>query len=280
MSTILTTDDLLAAARDNQEFREAFRREILGEELLELPQAFKRHDADFQALVSQVESLTTQVQALAKETVVLARSVNGMNDRLDAQGFHLATISNTLERIQRAQQSDSLLHRRLRGGYAIEATRRAAPDIAGRFGPALQVSSLLPTVLTANDLTELIKAHRQNIQRLNLSEAQWQSFISPDVIIRVEALFPKDPETAQFYLSVQSSYTVDDDDVRRAVEHAGILRALTGRRAYAVVSGTQLLERVRNQPTENAREVVGDDALATALWFQLPDSSIDPPEPC
>ena len=191
MSTIMTTDDLLAAARDNQEFREAFRRE-----------------------------------------------------------------------------------------YAIDATRRAAPDIAGRFGPALQVSGLLPTVLTANDLTELIKAHRQNAQRLDLSDAQWQSFISPDVIIRVEALFPKDPDAAPFYLSVQSSYTVDDDDVRRAVEHAGVLRALTGRRAYAVVSGTQLLERMRNQPTENAREVVGDDALTTALWFQLPDSSIEPPEPC
>ena len=273
MSTIMTTDDLLAAARDNQEFREAFRREILGEELLELPQAFKRHNADFQALVSQVE-------ALAKETVVLARSVNEMNDRLDAQGLHLATISDTLERIQSAQQSDSILHRRLRGGYAIEATRRAAPDIAGRFGPALQVSGLLPTVLTANALTELVKAHRQNARRLDLSDAQWQSFISPDVIIRVEALFVKDTETAPFYLSVQSSYTVDDDDVRRAVEHAGVLRALTGRRAYAVVSGTRLLERMRNQPTENAREVVGDDALTTALWFQLPDSSIEPPEPC
>ena len=35
-----TTEELLRAARENQEFREAFRREILTEELLELPQRF------------------------------------------------------------------------------------------------------------------------------------------------------------------------------------------------------------------------------------------------
>ena len=37
MATLDTTDDLLRAARENREFREAFRREILTEELLAVP---------------------------------------------------------------------------------------------------------------------------------------------------------------------------------------------------------------------------------------------------
>ena len=40
MATLDTTDDLLRAARENPEFREAFRREILTEELLALPERF------------------------------------------------------------------------------------------------------------------------------------------------------------------------------------------------------------------------------------------------
>ena len=35
MTTLNTTDDLLRAARENREFREAFRREILTEDLID-----------------------------------------------------------------------------------------------------------------------------------------------------------------------------------------------------------------------------------------------------
>ena len=43
MTTLNTTEDLLRAARENQEFREAFRREILTDDLINLPQRFEAH---------------------------------------------------------------------------------------------------------------------------------------------------------------------------------------------------------------------------------------------
>lgn len=41
MTTVNTTDDLLRAARENKEFREAFQREILTEELMAVPDDIK-----------------------------------------------------------------------------------------------------------------------------------------------------------------------------------------------------------------------------------------------
>ena len=82
-----TTEDLLRAARENVEFREAFRREILTEELLELPQRFAEYssatDRKIEALTDNVSALTNNVNALTKRVDDLTTRVDDLTTRVD-----------------------------------------------------------------------------------------------------------------------------------------------------------------------------------------------------
>ncbi len=58
MATLDTTEDLLRAARENPEFREAFRREILTEELLGFPQRFAAYASTTDKRLAGIEGDT------------------------------------------------------------------------------------------------------------------------------------------------------------------------------------------------------------------------------
>ena len=63
-----TTEELLRAARENQEFREAFRREILTEELLELPQRFAAYASTTDKRLEGIEGDVGVLKGIRLET--------------------------------------------------------------------------------------------------------------------------------------------------------------------------------------------------------------------
>ena len=83
-----TTEQLLRAARDNREFREAFRREILTEELIKLPETF----AAYASMTDRrLESIESDISELKRDTGIL-KGV-GLESRLADKG--LAQIAST-----------------------------------------------------------------------------------------------------------------------------------------------------------------------------------------
>ena len=112
MTTLDTTDDLLRAARENQEFREAFRRELLTEELTELPNLVRQTNANINALTNTVNTLAQSVEKLVGEVVEIRSS-------------------------HRAEHNS--LHR-FRGNYAIETTRNSRIMIARLFADVRGIS--------------------------------------------------------------------------------------------------------------------------------------------
>ena len=68
MATLDTTDDLLRAARENPEFREAFRREILTEELLALPERFAAYATTTDKRLAGIEGDTGVLKGISLET--------------------------------------------------------------------------------------------------------------------------------------------------------------------------------------------------------------------
>ena len=123
MTTLNTTDDLLRAARENQEFREAFRREILTDDLINLPQRFEAHanetSKNINALTSSVTELTSNVAELTKNLDSVNRNLNEKTDEI-----------RTSHRVEH-----NALHR-FRGNYAIETTRNSRITIAKKFADA------------------------------------------------------------------------------------------------------------------------------------------------
>ena len=68
MATLDTTDDLLRAARENPEFREAFRREILTEELLALPERFAAYASTTDKRLESIEGDLGVLRGVGLET--------------------------------------------------------------------------------------------------------------------------------------------------------------------------------------------------------------------
>ena len=75
MTTLNTTDDLLRAARENQEFREAFRDEILADYT----------DENLDALAKSVATLTDNLAALTEQVTAFTNATNSRFDRVDSQ---------------------------------------------------------------------------------------------------------------------------------------------------------------------------------------------------
>ena len=70
MTTLNTTDDLLRAARENQEFREAFRDEILKDYT----------DENLDALAKSVATLTDNLAALTEQVTAFTNATNSRFD--------------------------------------------------------------------------------------------------------------------------------------------------------------------------------------------------------
>ena len=75
MTTLNTTDDLLRAARENQEFREAFRDEILKDYT----------DEKLDALSGNVATLTDNLATLTEQVTAFAKATNSRFDRVDSR---------------------------------------------------------------------------------------------------------------------------------------------------------------------------------------------------
>ena len=63
-----------------------------------------------------------------------------------------------------------------------------------------------------------------------------ESFRNADAVLNVLA-----SDSRPGYLAIESSYTVDSNDIRRAVRNAAYLKDLTGLEGYAAVVGVNVL---------------------------------------
>ena len=86
-----------------------------------------------------------------------------------------------------------------------------------------------------------------------------RSFRLADLILEAT-----DRQGASCYVAVEISFTVNGRDTRRAVRNAGYLNRFTGQRAFAVVAGVHVDDRIRDRI--DAGEV---------SWYQLEQHSLD-----
>ena len=103
MTTLSTTDDLLRAARENTEFREAFRREILTDELLNLPRRFAEYAAETDR---KIDALIEHAAETDRKIADLTDKVNSLTDAVSALTRNLAEYQKTTnERFDRMEEA-------------------------------------------------------------------------------------------------------------------------------------------------------------------------------
>ena len=121
------------------------------------------------------------------------------------------------------------------------------------------------------------------VESLQLRDRAWRTFLNPDLIAEVRALGSAPDSTPEFYIAVEASYTGEKEDIERATDHAKIIRAITGLRAYPVVASVELDDQIDQQTQsrfyediEQFFEASGEDS---AFWYRLDSADLKPEEP-
>ena len=191
MTTLNTTDDLSRAARENREIREAFRREILTEELIRLPVRFDNFE-------------------------------RARNDTLKRIENDLGTTS---------RRFDSL------GGYALEDVM--ASRLRQRLGREFELKRVR-VIWQARRLVQPLR--RSEGFHESLDTAQHDGRISDSEYTRIEdtdmvVTALRNSDDSRVYISVEASGTINDIDIVRARQSAGILNKMYNEDAISAVYG-------------------------------------------
>ena len=250
MATINTTEELLALLRENQEFRDAVRREVLTEGLIGLPSKF---DSMVQTQNSMLETQNRILNNLAE----LRQTQNSM---LETQNSMLGRLDNIEVRVER--MSDDFGN--FRGNYAeTEAVKNAASivlDLNEAKGLGLDETNM--SVLTRDGVRALARGY--GLEKLDaIDRGRKESLYKADLVIEVA----RKADSSACYIAVEASYTCDERDTRRAVSNADLLTKFTGKEAWPVIAGVRKDGRI--QALVNSGEVFWRP-LSEATWARMP----------
>ena len=215
MTTINTSDDLLALLRENQEFREAARQAILTEELLTLP-------ARFNAFVSEMRDFVSEMRSYIKVTDERLERLEEGQRRLEERQQRLEEGQQRLEegqqRIERGQFNHTNDISALKGigletklynrGIALVATR-----LKVRNGRRVRVAEV------DDNSDEFNNVLYQALNDGTLSEAEYHRILDTDLIL--SGTLPGSSDLV--YIAIEATYTVSRVDIYKVKETAAIL---------------------------------------------------------
>ena len=183
--------------------------------------------------IDRVDALTNYVEALkarmdAQDTVVdsigkaheaevdvirvLGEGITEFGGRVDVLGGKIDGLMNDVALVK--------------GGHAVNAMRRNAALIADDLG--CQLIEELPQGVVIG----FAKVAADDAEPAN----EVDSFRHADLVLHV-----RDTKGHPGYIAVEASFTVNANDVRRAVRNAAYIRKYTGVASYAVVAGVDVM---------------------------------------
>ena len=247
MTTINTMEDLMRVLDENPEWREAVRTRVLTRELLELPEKFAQHRAEFIQLRDEFAQHRAEFLKLSDEFAQHRAEFLKLSDEFAQHRAEFVKLSNdfvklsdefTQHRAEFLKLSDEFAHHR---AEFIEHRREMRRDLAQvKAGHALYMSSRMGPHFAQ----ELGLRYRRKVEpeelaamthnRTELTRAQRKSFNLSDLIFVAAA-----EDGDERYVVVEVSYTANGRDSTRALEHAGMLTRYTGLPALAAVAATR-----------------------------------------
>ena len=220
MTTINTTEDLLRVVRENKEFREAMRRELLTEELLELPARFaeyaKANNARLDRIEADVSTLKTDVDVLKSDVAVLKTDMNTL--KIDVDALRGDALETKMPTHLCQMLSDALDIRRVQ---VIWMSRGPINPISRQDAFARKVEEATDAGIISDD----------DEGRLNRT----------DMVVR--SLRKSDGEP--LWIAAEASGVINYDDIDRARQSATALTKLYAQDALPAVYGHRIADEQR-----------------------------------
>ena len=251
---------MLRAARKNDELREAFRRLILTEDLLETPEQLRTLTLATRNLAATGEALlehaATTNQRLGSIDERIAELVKGMADyktdtenQLVSIGKDVTEMKASVSRLDDAIREQEQAQSSFRGDHAQTAANNDDLDIAALFaGPhGLNENRTKTRHVRRSVLEQWVDDHEDLLLSLDLrQEGALRKFQRPDIVAAVSDS-PSNEVRPAYYIAVEASYSGEKKDIDNATDNAKILRAVTGLVAYPVVAAVRLHHRMDDE---------------------------------
>ena len=248
MTTEISREQFLRALRTHPEWREEVRKEILGEELLRLPVAFRAFVEKQEQFNEKQEQFNEKQEQFNEKQERFNEKQERFNDEMRA--FRDEATAR-FERIdERFDRIDARFDRMERDNATLKnaTTESDALKLVDSICEAAHCSRV--NILTSEDKAQLLQTWNDP----NLARGDRDSFRRADIILEAE------DDGNAVYLVVEVSFTADQRDLRRATRNARLLTEHTGARAIPVVAGVRYDNEIR-QPIDDGE----------IIWFQTDD---------
>ena len=187
-------------------------------------------------IIDVVEALSDGVATLTGVVTTISDEQKQLNAKLDSTNKKLDGLMDDIGLVK--------------GGHTRNETIRNASLIAHRLGYQL-ISELRQEALIG--FGELAKAD-------GVPGNEAESFAKADLV-----MIAQDANKQPGYIAVEVSFTINGNDVRRAVRNADYLRKYTGIQAHPAVAGVDILPDAKRQV----------DA-GKVHWYEIPKRDIQP----
>ena len=248
MATI--SREFLRLLREDPEFRAEVRREVLSQELIDLPEKFTAFVERTEAFMVRTEAFMERTEAFMVQTQEQFSVVNTRLDRLEGS---VERLEGTVERLEgtvgrlegTVERLDSTVSRiegtvdRLSGTVGRldgrEYERRVSRTLTGEVSRVLGLRRGRLVYSAAYGLHQSFQDQMEDeLDAGRMTQSQWQNLLNTDAVIRAV-------EGGKTVFAVSEiSVTVHDEDIDRAIERAAIIQEATGLTTYPVVIGSRI----------------------------------------
>ena len=226
MTTINSQDDFIRALEENPQWRDAVRRQILTEELLQLP-------VMFQVLTQRVDTLDGKVDVLTQDMSQVKADISTLTNRFDTDMSQVKADINTLsDRIDsnfntlsgRIDSNFNTLSGRIDNavGYNYQAkVERNLRSIAGQY---LHLRNIAILRSSARDVSpEFDNLIQEAIDQGLITEEQSYEVWDTDLIF----VGTSRGDATPIYVAAEVSVTAGDTDITRAAHRAELVSQAT-----------------------------------------------------
>ena len=261
MVTIHTSDDILRVLRERPEWKAEVRREILTEELMNLPARFDQFVGEQRQFNSEtgerVDRLESDVREIREDVGQLKEDVGQLKEDVgqlkDDVGQLKEDVSELKDDVGQLKNDVRTIRDDLgtvKGFHARDETIRQAD------GVAIVLGFRMARTLSYGDLVRMTTTADTS----GIAEGDIRSFRRADLVIEAA-----DSNGETHYIAMEISYTADARDTSRAIRNAELLTRFTGHLAHPAIASIQ-----------NVNEIQDTIDRGLVHWHELVDRDLRP----
>ena len=247
MTVIHTTDDLIRPLNENDEFRQAVRRHVLSDELIQLPERLAKFETHVEDFIGEQQQFNKEQRQFNEEQRQFNEEQQQFNE--EQQQFNEEQRQFNKEQRRFNQRMENSIGE-LRGNTARQVVSTHFMEIAEGMGFRCK------GILMRADLVQILTQS----ERDDIPHGDRQSFFRADLVVEAT-----DSDGAMHYIAVEASYTADQRDTSRAQRNAALLTRFTGHPAHAAIASVR-----------NVREIQSLIDDGTVYWHALEPDDFTP----